>query len=380
MAGSTQGLLSPSLDASTNLFASGGRNTSKCNEFLRNFGNGITSHSTFGSHCDEKLPSHDLDAAGEADDGSFFDFEPHSTAASPYTNNQFSTPNPGISSWGTDMNFHPMSPPHSASFSPKDFSYNFQHPPNIFTNLDPNNTCAQYGQVTPPDDKGNPDESFDDQLRTQLLDEPTKPAPPTVKSKKRKRPSTSTDTPTQPTKRTRKYASRNSPKNEIDTTKPEDVRRFKFLERNRVAASKCRQKKKEWTNNLETKARELQKNNSNLRIMVESLRQEMVFLKSEMLKHSSCDCPAIHEYLQSGAINNFDRSMSEEALFKREASPIEKEPGSPVGSVAVVGDVTSPAATAAASEAEDDRALEALLMSSLKHDTSEEGIASQVGG
>lgn len=67
-------------------------------------------------------------------------------------------------------------------------------------------------------------------------------------------------------------------------------------------------------------------------------------------------------------------------MFKREASPIEKEPGSPVGSVAVVGDVTSPAATAAASEAEDDRALEALLMSSLKHDTSEEGIASQVGG
>ncbi|KAI9891863.1 MAG: hypothetical protein M1814_002248 [Vezdaea aestivalis] len=80
-----------------------------------------------------------------------------------------------------------------------------------------------------------------------------------------------------------------------------DVKRNRFLERNRVAASKCRQKKKEWTDNLESGARELRKENTQLTLVVSSLKNEMLFLKGELLKHSSCDCNKIRQYLDNEA-------------------------------------------------------------------------------
>jgi hypothetical protein len=61
----------------------------------------------------------------------------------------------------------------------------------------------------------------------------------------------------------------------------------KFLERNRVAASKYRQKKKEWTNNLERRARELQAHKTRLTLLVGSLKEEMLFLQREVSKHDS---------------------------------------------------------------------------------------------
>lgn len=77
----------------------------------------------------------------------------------------------------------------------------------------------------------------------------------------------------------------------------EDVKREKFLERNRVAASKCRQKKKEWTTNLESRARELTTERAHLTAYVASLKDELLFLKGECLKHTNCGCARIREYL-----------------------------------------------------------------------------------
>ncbi|KAI9827795.1 MAG: hypothetical protein M1832_004284 [Thelocarpon impressellum] len=82
------------------------------------------------------------------------------------------------------------------------------------------------------------------------------------------------------------------------TLRAEDgQKRSRFLERNRVAASKCRTKKKEWTSNLEARARDLQNEKNQLAIVVGSLRDEVVWLKGELLKHSSCRCDKIRQYL-----------------------------------------------------------------------------------
>jgi bZIP transcription factor len=74
-------------------------------------------------------------------------------------------------------------------------------------------------------------------------------------------------------------------------------KRNQFLERNRVAASKCRQKKKEWTSNLEQRARNLQASKTSLAVLVSSLREELLYLKGEALKHATCDCNSVREYL-----------------------------------------------------------------------------------
>lgn len=305
---------------------------------------------------------------------SFFDFEPASGTQSPFQ--PFSTPGASGMSWGNEMNFHPISPPDSAAFTPKDWPYNaFQHPnpSSLLTNIDPNNTRAHYGQVTPPDDDID-NESLLEQYQQRQ-------AQPLESGKKRKRNSPITnDSDTLSPKRSRKYASRGS--QNAEPNKPEDVKRSKFLERNRVAASKCRQKKKEWTQNLENRARELQKTNASLRIVIESLRQETVFLKGEALKHSSCGCSEIREFMKAGA----NSIPSDDILFKREQSPIESMPRSRMGSAEATSqhglddfDRASPDAEQANSAiVNDENALEALLSSSINHDTSDEAIALQI--
>ena len=81
----------------------------------------------------------------------------------------------------------------------------------------------------------------------------------------------------------------------------DDVKRERFLKRNRVAASKCRQKKKEYINGLEERARELTSTRNHLMAYVASLKDEIIALKTEMLKHSDCNCVAIQEYLRREA-------------------------------------------------------------------------------
>ncbi|KAJ3115925.1 Alcohol O-acetyltransferase [Phlyctochytrium bullatum] len=59
-----------------------------------------------------------------------------------------------------------------------------------------------------------------------------------------------------------------------DEADHEDDKRKKFLERNRVAASKCRQKKKMWMQELEQKSTELTERNKELHLTVSQLKEE----------------------------------------------------------------------------------------------------------
>ncbi|XP_077996971.1 cyclic AMP-dependent transcription factor ATF-2-like isoform X2 [Glandiceps talaboti] len=67
-----------------------------------------------------------------------------------------------------------------------------------------------------------------------------------------------------------------------------DQRRKKFLERNRAAAMRCRNKKKQWITSLEGKAEELNKTNQQLQNEVTTLRNEVAHLKQLLLAHKDC--------------------------------------------------------------------------------------------
>ncbi|KAI1479412.1 hypothetical protein F4774DRAFT_381925 [Daldinia eschscholtzii] len=79
------------------------------------------------------------------------------------------------------------------------------------------------------------------------------------------------------------------------------VQRVGKLEKNRVAASKCREKKKRETENLQTRAKALTAERKALKFMTDALREEVIELKNEILKHGMCDCQVIQKYITDSA-------------------------------------------------------------------------------
>ena len=315
---------------------------------------------------------------------SFFDFEPQTNPDSPFDPQSPANTMSNAGNGWNSISFEPLSPPDSAIFAPEEWPpYQIQprQPPNITTK-----PCfesrTQYGQTTPPDDEDSSLLESNGKPQWQA-----QPSPVSSGMKKRKRTLGAANEPVSPPKRTRKNIARvnlakSSNVPQFDPNNSEDIRRFKFLERNRVAASKCRQKKKEWTSNLETRARDLQKNNSSLRMMLGSLKDEIVFLKGEMLKHTSCGCEHIQSFLKDQT-NDFS-DQCEEAL-KKEQSPIGTAPTSrrvsfSSGSDRVMsGEASVPTGSNSPPPMNpEDDSLEALLASQLVHDTSDQGIVQQV--
>ncbi|KAL8942994.1 MAG: hypothetical protein Q9216_001350 [Gyalolechia sp. 2 TL-2023] len=281
--------------------------------------------------------------------------------------------------WNTVAHQMP-SPPNSAASPPSSwppFGYQQQQPVhNILTDIYPD-TKVQYGQSTPPDD------DFNNVFTSTEQPQPIPGANANDRSqsaseKKRKRNSASTSSKGSPPKRSRKYVRSADSSNGQDPSGVQEIRRSKFLERNRIAASKCRQKKKEWTHNLENRARELAKENQSLRMMLDSLRDEMLFLKTEMLKHTTCGCEEIQGWAKSGA-----GSLATSPVIKAEHSPINSAPTSRRGSFSSRGgsenhndEPTAPHHQASQPpKSPEMQKLEGLLINQLARDTSDQGMA-----
>ncbi|BAE57832.1 bZIP transcription factor [Aspergillus flavus] len=78
-------------------------------------------------------------------------------------------------------------------------------------------------------------------------------------------------------------------KSQSDSKKMTDEEKRKnFLERNRVAALKCRQRKKQWLANLQAKVELFTSENDALTATVTQLREEIVNLKTLLLAHKDC--------------------------------------------------------------------------------------------
>jgi len=318
----------------------------------------------------------------------FFDFEPHSGTATPRRQEASSkAPFDFGNAWN---GFQPLSPPSSGVLPSDDWQHfgQGQVPHNILTQIDPSRVRTQYGQTTPPD------EDMSSKLEYQLAQQQySLPSPESSSSSsgassgsKRKQPAADTVESSEvslPTKRVRKNFTR-SLKNGggSDPNDPEGARRSKFLERNRVAASKCRQKKKEWTQDLENKARELQRHNNELRLVRDSCKEEILFLKGEMLRHTACGCSTIQEYLQRGADSFADKR---DAIVKREISPVGTAPSSPAMSMFSNRPSENSVSTTMADQdslslqCAIEENLDTLLQPQHVHDTSDAGIARRIG-
>ncbi|ORY66393.1 uncharacterized protein BCR38DRAFT_340104, partial [Pseudomassariella vexata] len=74
-------------------------------------------------------------------------------------------------------------------------------------------------------------------------------------------------------------------------------------EKNRLAASRCREKSKKHIDDLREWERELTAQRSSLAAHAAILREEVLQLKNEIIRHGDCDCDFIQNYLASAARN-----------------------------------------------------------------------------
>ncbi|KAI8076502.1 uncharacterized protein B0P05DRAFT_546125 [Gilbertella persicaria] len=76
----------------------------------------------------------------------------------------------------------------------------------------------------------------------------------------------------------------------------DEEKRKNFLERNRIAALKCRQRKKQWLQNLQAKVEYLTADNEQLHMQANALREELIQLKTLLMAHK--DCPINQQAIQ----------------------------------------------------------------------------------
>nr|RBQ87898.1 hypothetical protein FVER53263_06664 [Fusarium verticillioides] len=100
----------------------------------------------------------------------------------------------------------------------------------------------------------------------------------------------------------------------------ETEKRSKFLKRNRIAASKCRQKKKEWMRELEETKNELEGENTALQTQYTELMGELTTIKNQLMDHASCNDVNINQWLDNEAKRYVQRIAAQSAQ-NRQAPP-----------------------------------------------------------
>ncbi|KAF7726980.1 hypothetical protein EC973_008175 [Apophysomyces ossiformis] len=122
-----------------------------------------------------------------------------------------------------------------------------------------------------------------------------------------------------------------------DKAPEDDEKRKNFLERNRIAALKCRQRKKQWLNNLQSKVEFLTNDNERLQMQAEALREEIVNLKTLLMAHK--DCPIAQA-------NGFHPATIQKPIAPMTMRPVAPGPVAPVNNL---GQAMYPQAFATAS-------------------------------
>jgi hypothetical protein len=90
------------------------------------------------------------------------------------------------------------------------------------------------------------------------------------------------------------------PKPEL-SQEEEEAKREKFLERNRVAAGKCREKRKTWVTDLEDTKLDLENQNSRLRMEHSALLNEVNQTRSILMAHANCSDFRIDKWVENEA-------------------------------------------------------------------------------
>ncbi|KAJ4015352.1 hypothetical protein NW766_005691 [Fusarium irregulare] len=102
----------------------------------------------------------------------------------------------------------------------------------------------------------------------------------------------------------------------------DSAKRNKFLKRNRIAASKCRQKKKEWVSGLEDTRYGLEHENNVLHKQYNGLVDELSTIKNQLMQHASCNDANINQWLDNEARKFVQRIASQnQAQVQAQAQP-----------------------------------------------------------
>uniref|UniRef100_A0A8C4QSX6 Cyclic AMP-dependent transcription factor ATF-2 n=1 Tax=Eptatretus burgeri TaxID=7764 RepID=A0A8C4QSX6_EPTBU len=125
------------------------------------------------------------------------------------------------------------------------------------------------------------------------------------------------------------------------TIEDPEERRRRFLERNRAAASRCRQKRKAWVTDLEHRAEDMACTNGQLQNEVKVLRSELSQLKRLLLAHKDCPVTATQKEAQiylsnmNGPTDGMETKTTDSLLCT-----FEEQPASPGSSTSRESEIT----------------------------------------
>ncbi|KAF4333299.1 transcription factor atf1 [Fusarium beomiforme] len=98
-----------------------------------------------------------------------------------------------------------------------------------------------------------------------------------------------------------------------ELSRAEQERYMKVLERNRRAAAKCRARKQDQHDALSAQVEELRNRNKELSDCCNELRETVIQLKTEVLRHGDCNCTLIQLYIESEAVKYIDKLISSQS-------------------------------------------------------------------
>jgi hypothetical protein len=112
---------------------------------------------------------------------------------------------------------------------------------------------------------------------------------------------------------------------------PKDSRRRRVLERNRIAANKCRLRKRDEALALASQEETMEDQNRYLMTCFDSLTAEVYHLKSQLLRHTECNCILIQNYIANEAQKCVDKLVACSTAFSTYGNSLSPCDGSPSG-------------------------------------------------
>ncbi|KAI3572958.1 hypothetical protein IWW34DRAFT_636091 [Fusarium oxysporum f. sp. albedinis] len=119
-----------------------------------------------------------------------------------------------------------------------------------------------------------------------------------------------------------------------DDDLPKDPRRRRVLERNRIAANKCRLRKRDEALALASREETMEDQNPYLMTCLDSLTVEVYHLKTQLLRHTECNCVLIQNYIANEAQRCVDRLVACSTAIDTYGNSLSPCDGSPSGASA----------------------------------------------
>ncbi|KAJ4127437.1 hypothetical protein NW754_007766 [Fusarium falciforme] len=110
-----------------------------------------------------------------------------------------------------------------------------------------------------------------------------------------------------------------------------DPRRRRVLERNRIAATKCRHRKRDEALALASREQAMEDQNRYLSTCFDSLTAEIYYLKTQLLRHTDCNCVLIQKYIANEAKKSVNGLLVCSSAFHTHDSSLSPDYGSSSG-------------------------------------------------